>query len=71
MKIKEGYNEKELEIRINSSSDRSAEMWIEFGCKPEKETLSYITLEELLDLKDEINKAISDIVNRNKEKEGP
>ena len=69
MKIKEGYGGKELQIRVGNSAGRSAEMWIEFGCKPEKETLSYLTLEELLDLKDEINRAISDIVNRNKEKE--
>ena len=64
MKIKEGYNDKELQIRINHESGRVANMWIEFGCQPNKETLSYVTLEELLDLKDEISNAIKEIVEK-------
>ena len=64
MKIKDGYGEKELQIRVSSSSGRTAELWIEFGCNPEKETLSYIKLDELLDLKREVQKAINEIVGR-------
>lgn len=67
MKIKEGYGEKELQIRLcGSSIGRSAEMWIEFGCEPRKETLSYLTLDELLDLRQEIQKAIKDIIENDK-----
>ncbi|MEK7661924.1 MAG: hypothetical protein AAB355_00260 [Patescibacteria group bacterium] len=64
MKIKNGFDDKELEIRVGKSSGRTAEMWIKFKVKEDnvqKETLSYITLEELLDLKDEIQKTINKI----------
>ena len=66
MKIKEGYNGKELQIRIGNArkSERSAEVWIEFEEKKiPKETLSYANINELLDLKEEIEKAIKEIVN--------
>jgi len=65
MKIKDGYGEKELQIRVSSSSiGRNAEMWIEFGCEPIEETLSYVTLDELLDLKKEIQKVINELTGR-------
>jgi len=64
MEIKDGYGEKELQIRIGSPSGRVAEMWIEFGCNPKEETLSYVTLDELLDLKKEVQRAINEIVGR-------
>lgn len=63
MKIKEGYGSKELKIRVcDSGESRIAELWIEFGCIPKQETLSYLDLNELLDLKDEIQKVINSIV---------
>ena len=67
MKIKDRYCEKELQIRIQSSSNRTAKMWIEFGCNPEKETLSYLNIEELLDLKKEIQKALNEIIKQDSE----
>lgn len=68
MEIKDGYNHNVLKIRIGNPNGRMAEFWVEF--KEEglpKETLSYITLEELLDLKDEIDKAIQEITKTSKE----
>jgi len=62
MIIKRGYNNKKLEIRINGSPEsRTAEMWVNFENEPKKETLSYLNLEELLDLKKEIQEAINKI----------
>jgi hypothetical protein len=64
MIIKNGYGDKDLKIRVNPTSFNSkvGEFWIEFAVKPKEETLSYITLEELLNLRDEINKTIKEIV---------
>ena len=63
MRIKNGYNGKFLEIRISNASRRRAELWIESGNKKlPQESLSYIELNELLDLKDEIQKVINNIV---------
>ena len=70
MIIKNGYNNGPLSIRIAGGENRSAEIWIEQTC-PKKaefnegreETLSYASLEELLDLKDEINQAIKELTN--------
>lgn len=63
MKIKDGYGEKEMNVKIGSSNviGRYAELWIEFGVEPKKETLSYLSLNELMDLKEEIQKAINQI----------
>lgn len=63
MTIKEGYNSKELEIRIQGSKNQLAELWIEQHGLPEscsgyKVTLSYVSLQELLELKREIEDAI-------------
>jgi hypothetical protein len=64
MKIKNGYGSKELKIRVGKcgGESRSAELWIEFGCIPKEETLSYLSLDELLDLKEEIQETINEIV---------
>ncbi len=63
MKIKNGYNGKELQIRVGNSTGRTAEVWVEFKQKnPPEETLSYATLNELMDLKDEIQNQINRIV---------
>ena len=70
MEIKSGYNEKPLKIRIQVSrkEDRAAELWLMQGglelpphLEKYKETLSYITLQELLDLRDEVATAIKEI----------
>lgn len=70
MKIKAGYNDKPTHIRIGNPRDRGAEFWIEQegfedleGIGMKYETLSYITLNELLDLKDEITQVISELVS--------
>lgn len=73
MIIKEGYNGEETIIRIYARTDmdkRIAEVWIDQYHQPNegsideyrKETLAYVTLDELLALKDEINKAIQELV---------
>lgn len=60
MKIKNGYNKKEVSIKINHNYERIGELWIEFKQKnPPSETLSYITLEELKELKKEIQEVIN------------
>lgn len=65
MIIKEGYNGKELRIRINGRrNEKKAEIWlIQEGLPDEsdryRETLSYISLDELLELKQEIESAIN------------
>ena len=63
MKIKEGYNGKELEIRISGRRGNCAEVWLVQNGLPDdleqyRETLSYATLQELADLKSEIEDAI-------------
>lgn len=69
MKILKGVNGEILEIRINGRADgESAELWIEqIGLKkqppgPQRyETLSYISLDELRNLKREIDAAIKEM----------
>lgn len=68
--IKAGFNDKPLHIQVSSREDsRTAELWIvQDGLEDEvnpnraQETLSYITLDELLDLRDELNTVINEIV---------
>lgn len=76
MIIKDGYNSKPLTIRVDAS-DRTkvAEFWMEIqgldglikravetGASGwEGEMLSYITLSELIELRDECNKAIKEL----------
>lgn len=70
MKITKGYNDKPTKIRISAVSyDRTAEVWIEqegivkgFGQESHSETLAYASLIELLDLRDECNRAIQELV---------
>lgn len=70
MKIKDGYNDKECEIRINGNSNGSVELWLIQNGLPDtpefmkyKETLSYMTLDELYNLKKEVENAIKDVFN--------
>jgi len=72
-KIKEGYNGKELELRFSGRRNGNAELWIEQHGLPEegnmiryRETLSYISLQELQDLKAEIEDAILAITGINR-----
>lgn len=65
MKIKEGYNGKKLELRFSGRKNENAELWVEQHGLPDapgfikyRETLSYISLQELNDLKREIEDAI-------------
>ena len=60
MIIKGGYAGRVLELRIGADNDsRVANLDIDFTeNKIKRDTLSYITLEELLDFKNEIDEAI-------------
>lgn len=73
MIVNAGYDNKDTAIRITARTPhydqgkmrRVAELWIaQHGLdgKDGDETLAYITLEELLDLKDEISTAIQELV---------
>ena len=63
MKIKSGFNEKETKIRIYGKKDgRNAELLIEQTGLSDKETLSYMSIDELLDLQDEIKTALEEII---------
>lgn len=63
MKIKSGFNDKELSLRIYGKPEgRNAELWIEqTGVENSRETLSYMTIDELLDLQEEIKIALKEI----------
>lgn len=73
MIVKQGFNSKPLHIRISHSresviSSNNAELWIEQEGIPDEsninrhaETLSYISLQELIELRDETNRAIKSI----------
>ena len=65
MIIKGGFNDKETKIRIcvQSKDTRTAELWIEQTGLSEKETLSYMTIDELLNLKKEIEIALEEIIS--------
>ena len=64
MVIKEGYAGKPFELRISAHDGKSAEVWTEMYPKPvfegaeTVEVLHYATITELIELRDEINKAI-------------
>ena len=62
MIIKKGYNDKPTKIRIQSHNDRQAEIWIEQHGLDDEETLSYMSINELLDLKGEIDEALKEII---------
>lgn len=65
-KIKEGYNDIEMEIIIKGRRDMGAELWIKIlglpkECERYRETLSYMSLQELSNLKREIEDAILEV----------
>jgi hypothetical protein len=61
MKIKEGYDSKETEIRISVQENGSIELWIRESGKDDRETLSYMTAGELLKLFQEVQVAGRDL----------
>lgn len=72
--IKNGFDDKLLEINIHGRRNESAEIWIKQHGLPEegdrmykyRETLSYASLEELAELKKEIEDAILEITGINR-----
>lgn len=61
MKIAEGYNGEETEIRISTQSNGSIELWINQKGTGTKETLSYMTPTELHELFKEVQLAGRDL----------
>lgn len=63
MKIKDGFNNKETQIRISTQSNGSIELWIEQqGLEyPGRETLAYLTPDELYQIHKEIKMAAKDL----------
>ena len=67
--ITEGYNSKPLSIRISGRKYQNAEVWVEQEGLPDepgftkyRETLSYATVQELIQLKSEIEEALKEII---------
>ena len=63
MEIKVGYNNYPLKIRIHGRKYENAELWLEQEglteeCTRYSETLSYVTMQELIELKREIENAL-------------
>jgi len=64
MIIKYGYGDKPCKIYFELRDDKYINLWIiQEGLKKDYETLSYISLNELIELRDEINKIIKEVVN--------
>ncbi len=61
MEIKEGFNGKPTRIRISTQENGSIELWIEQTGLSEKETLSYMTASELMELFKEVQTAGRDL----------
>lgn len=61
MRIKEGFNGKQTTIRISAQANGSVELWINESGKDDKETLSYMTADELLELFNEVKNAGKDL----------
>jgi hypothetical protein len=66
--IKKGYNNKKVTINLETfTTSHDAGMWIEFDEPNVKQaTLQYITIEELIELRDEINDALAKLVGVDK-----
>lgn len=66
MKLKAGYNDEPLELRISGSTNGSIQLWVNQSGLPEeasryRETLSYMTLDEALALKQELEAAVKSV----------
>lgn len=66
MIIKDGFNNEPTTIKIyhENKVERIGRLWINESGKDIKETLSFITIDELLDLKDEIDATLQSIINK-------
>lgn len=62
--IQEGYGSSPLEIRFQAMGGRETQLWIEFSTTPKKETLTYVSINELLDLRKAINNIIREVIER-------
>lgn len=67
MKIKEGYNSQPFEITVNArKGEKTMELWfINLYLPKDREKsdmLSYITIEEALELRDALNKALKESI---------
>lgn len=63
MKIKDGVNSKETEIKIYVQENGSIELWIRESGKDDIESLSYLTKDELYELFKEVKRAGVDLFN--------
>lgn len=62
MTIKNGFNDKETHIRIFSEDNGTINLWIgETGREGGRETLSYLTVEELYQLYKEVKQVGRDL----------
>ena len=61
MEIKEGFNDKPTTIRISTQPNGSIELWIHESGKDDKETLSYMSADELHKLFVEVQRAGKDL----------
>jgi hypothetical protein len=61
MKIEKGFNDKETTIKISAQTNGSVELWIHESGKDDRETLSYMTADELLALYQEVRIAGRDL----------
>ena len=61
MEIKEGFNGKPTTIRISAQENGSIELWINESGKDDKETLSYLSPDELYQLHKEVKLAAKDL----------
>jgi hypothetical protein len=62
--IKDGYNNKELSLifeKVDKESLR-AYLWVKFEQEHRQDTLNYVSLDELIKLRNEINEAIKQMV---------
>jgi hypothetical protein len=61
MKIKDGVNSKETEIKIYTQENGSVELWIREAGKDNVESLAYMTKDELYELFKEVKIAGRDL----------
>ena len=61
MKIKNGFNNKETEIKVYTQENGSIELWIMQTGISDKETLTYMTVDELYQLFKEVKMAGRDL----------
>lgn len=61
--IKKGFDDKKTTLKFHARpEERLAELWIEQKGLPVKETLSFMSIDELLDLRDEIEGVLATLI---------